>query len=221
MSPPAAPPILQNLIHTEPLHHNHSHSHQNCDARASAVNMPPKRKRDPGVPLGPATKTTRDSLLTVKTGLSKFCTSQALKASITRAVHQVSLMSLELSKLLNLHFLICCEQPNQYVCAFTQNDFYTLVQGVSKGSRKGLRDLSSADFENNIQGVAEAQHVYFSLRPPDLEWGCRDGVGQCLKAATDVVWDNCSQDQLVNFERRLSQWWHAEVRESLFHVSIT
>lgn len=176
--------------------------------------MPPKRKRDPGQPLGPATKQKDVSHLTVKTGLNKFCTDARLKASINRAVHQVSLMTLELSKLLNLHFLLSCEQPHRYIHAFSKNDFYTLVQGVSEGSGKGLRDLASPEFPTNINSVAEAQHLYFSLRPSSLSWGCRDGVGQCLKSAVQVFWDNCSQDQLVNFEKRLTQWWQGEVRVS-------
>ena len=173
--------------------------------------MATKRKRDPGKPYGPATREKKESLFTVKLGLNKFCIDPDLRETIADAARQVSLMTFELGKLLNLHFLLVCEQPGAYMHHLGRNDFYTVVQGVStKESSCDVRDLSDCA-SSAVSSVMEAQHIYLSLRPPQLRWGSRSRVGNPLKFSCQAFWDNCSQDQMMNFERRLAQWWQGQV----------
>ena len=172
--------------------------------------MAPKRTRDPGKPRGPATRQKTESLLTVKLGLQKFCVDSQLKRAIGCAAQQVSRMVFELGKLLNLHFLIACQHPSNCVYSFRRDDFYTIVQGVSVVAGGDVLDLSLS-LKPSVRSVTEAQHMYLSLRPPDLAWGLRDRVGNPLKLACQAFWDNCSQDQMMNFERRLTQWWQGQV----------
>ena len=176
---------------------------------------PPSRPPDPPR-VKRLKKPNAKSHFTIKIGFNSLCTVPQLKGPLNRAVREVSLITWELSKLLNLYYLDACENDKEifYLSRRQDNDFYSIVQGISHGSKYKVRDLGSAGFSARINAVAEAQAKYHSLRPSGLPWGSRDGTGQFLKSACEVFWDNCSQDQMANFEKRLTQWWLGEVNPS-------
>lgn len=145
--------------------------------------MAPKRKREP------PDKPPPDASFTVKCGLASFCKNANLKSMISHAVRDVSQITWELSKLLNLHFVHACEHGLHIFALDRQNDLYTLCYGVSglEGGchDKGLTDLSTHG-QPQIAAVAQAQHVYFQQRPTNLPWAPRNRIGQILKSASQT-----------------------------------
>lgn len=168
---------------------------------------------DPGPP-----PERRGQYFCIKTGLRGLLRMPELQPVIDDAVHRVSQIIWELSKFLQLLYLRCCELDLPIPRFRRGTDFYILCQGLSTctGGRNrqdpnpGLLDFSMHP-DPVIQAAAEAQHIYWGLRPDDLPWASRDCIAQPLKSASQVHWDNCSQNVVANFDRYLLKWWKAKV----------